>query len=607
MEENNRNFILAIVLSIIVLVGWDMFYTRPHLQKAKQEEQMRQALEKEKTGQSGAVETTTAGGAPASNAAPAASGAAPAPALLTRDEALKAWSAQRVVIDTSSLSGSVALKGARIDDLVLKKFHATVQPTSANVVLLSPVGTPDPFFAEYGWRSEAHVKLPDSNTEWKAENNGPLTTTNPLKLIYDNGEGLVFRQTISIDDNYMFAVTQQVENKGGAPVALKPYGMVARHDTPVTAGLYLLHEGLIGVLGEDGLQEITYSSALKNRATFKQTGGWLGFTDKYWAAALIPDQKIEYNAEMAGQKVGGKDRYLTDFVAAPMVVSTEQKQTMTSHLFAGAKQVELINRYEAELGVKRFDLVIDWGWFYFFTKPMFVMLDFFYKLVGNFGLSILIVTVAVKALFFPLANRAAVSMSRMKKVQPEVERIRERYGEDKMRQQQAIMELYKKENVNPLSGCLPILIQIPVFFSLYKVLYTTIEMRQAPFFGWIHDLSMPDPTTVFNLFGLVPWMPPSILPMLGVWPLLMGVSMFVQQRLNPTPTDPIQAQMFTWMPVMFTFMLASFPAGLVIYWTWNNTLTIIQQWVIMRREGVEVKLWENIGFSKKSANSTGKT
>jgi YidC/Oxa1 family membrane protein insertase len=292
-----------------------------------------------------------------------------------------------------------------------------------------------------------------------------------------------------------------------------------------------------------------------------------------------------------------------------VTVEPGAKHALTSHLFAGAKHVGLINSYRDTLDVKRFDLLIDWGWFYFFTKPMFFMLDFFYKLVGNFGLSILIVTVAVKLLFFPLANRSYVSMGRMKKVQPEVERIRERYGDDKMRQQQAIMELYKKENVNPLSGCLPMFIQIPVFFALYKVLYTTIEMRQAPFFGWIHDLSMPDPTTVFNLFGLIPWDPSVVpfLPVLGVWPLVMGVSMFVQQRLSPAPSDPVQAQVFTLMPIIFTFMLASFPAGLVIYWTWNNTLTILQQWVIMRREGVDVKLLENMGLVKKSANSASGT
>lgn len=618
MEENNRNFILAVVLSVIVLVAWDMFYTRPHMQKAKLEEQARLALEKEKASQIGssAAGAGEQGGmsSPSSSQSspqPSVATGAPASATLSREAALAAWSADRVTIDTPSLSGSVALKGGRLDDLTLKRFKVSVTPDSPSVTLLSPEGGPDPYYVQYGWKADgasaAGMKLPDLNTQWTVESKGPLTTSNPLKLVYDNGEGLVFRRTISVDENYMFAVTQQVENKTGKAVALKPYGLVVRRGNLQAQGGWILFEGLIGMMGEKGLQPVHYADAIKKKETFEQTGGWLGFTDKYWAVTLIPDQNITYTAEMFGATEGGKNAYQTELSGPAMVVDPGVTKASGSHTFAGAKEVGLLNHYEDTLGVKRFDLLIDWGWFYFLTKPMFTLLDFFYKMVGNFGVSILIVTVLIKLLFFPLANRSYVSMGRMKKVQPEVERIRERFGDDKMRQQQAIMELYKRENVNPLSGCLPMLIQIPVFFSLYKVLYTTIEMRQAPFFGWIHDLSMPDPTTIFNLFGLLPYDVPTFLPMLGVWPLLMGVTMFVQQRLNPAPTDPVQAQMFNWMPFIFTFMLASFPAGLVIYWMWNNTLTIIQQWVIMRREGVEIKLWENMGLGKKSANSASKT
>jgi YidC/Oxa1 family membrane protein insertase len=601
MEENNRNFILAIVLSIVVILAWDMFYARPKMQKTKLEEQTRLAQEKKKADRNGAgaVKPGEAGSpTPASKPSVPSSVSKPGVSVpaLSREAALTAWSSERIPIDTPSLKGSIALKGGRIDDLILKKFRETVNPDSPPVVLLSPAGGPNPYFTDYGWTAEGSagsgLKLPDSSAEWKAETTDPLTTTHPVKLVYDAGGGVVFHRTISIDDNYLLTVKQEVENRSEKAISLKPYGIVVRQGAPSTRGGWLLHEGLIGVLGDKGLQTITYANALKSKATFTETSGWLGFTDKYWAVTLIPNQAIKYDASMFGSSVDGKDTYQTDLV---------------SHLFAGAKEVGLINHYETSLKINHFDLLIDWGWFYFLTKPMFFLLDFFYKLVGNFGVSILVVTVVIKLLFFPLANRSYVSMGRMKKIQPEVERIRERFPDDKMRQQQAIMELYKRENVNPLSGCLPILIQIPVFFSLYKVLYTTIEMRQAPFFGWIHDLSVPDPTTIFNLFGLIPWDVPAYLPALGVWPLVMGVSMFVQQRLNPAPTDPVQAQMFTWMPVVFTFMLASFPAGLVIYWTWNNTLTILQQWVIMRREGVEVKLWENLGLGRKSANSASKT
>jgi YidC/Oxa1 family membrane protein insertase len=371
-------------------------------------------------------------------------------------------------------------------------------------------------------------------------------------------------------------------------------------------GLYILHEGLLGVLGDEGLQEVTYKDALeKKNITFKSTSGWLGFTDKYWAATLIPNQTADYEAHFTANSANNRDFFQTDYLLNPVTIAPGQTQSIASMVFAGAKQVNVIDSYETKYNIRLFERMIDWGWFYWFTKPLFHMLDFFYRLVGNFGISILIVTVLVKLLFFPLANKSYESMSKMKKLQPEMKRLQERYKDDKMKQQQELMALYKKEKINPMSGCLPILIQIPVFFALYKVLYVTLEMRHAPFFGWIQDLSAPDPTTIFNLFGLIPWDPPHFL-MLGVWPIIMGITMFFQMKLNPAPPDPVQAQIFTWMPVLFTFLLASFPAGLVIYWSWNNTLSMLQQYVIMRRQGVEVNLLENIGFTRKNQSSPGK-
>ncbi|NJM33719.1 MAG: membrane protein insertase YidC, partial [Rhodomicrobium sp.] len=403
-------------------------------------------------------------------------------------------------------------------------------------------------------------------------------------------------------------ITQEVENKTQRQITLYPYALISRHGKPTTAGLFILHEGLIGVLGDEGLQELSYSSVAdaEGPTSFKATSGWLGITDKYWATALIPDQKTPYDASFRAWKVNNKELFQTDFLLGPVTVAPGAKQSVSSLLFAGAKQVGLIDSYNEQYNIKLFDRMIDWGWFWFFTKPLFYALDFFYKQVGNFGVAILLVTVLVKLAFFPLANKSYESMSKMKKLQPDMKRIQERYKDDRMKQQQELMALYKKEKVNPMSGCLPILVQIPVFFALYKVLYVTIEARHAPFFGWIQDLSAPDPTTIFNLFGLIPWSPPEFL-IIGIWPLLMGVTMFIQMKLNPTPTDPIQQKIFTWMPVLFTFLLAPFSAGLVIYWTWNNALSILQQWVIMRRQGVEVNLLENMGFSRKSAGSTGKS
>jgi YidC/Oxa1 family membrane protein insertase len=417
----------------------------------------------------------------------------------------------------------------------------------------------------------------------------------------------------------MFTVKDTVENRTAAPLSLGSYGLVTRQGKPTTLGFYVLHEGLIGYLGDQGLQEYTYDNVEKEgslggaahgKAWKGVTGGFLGITDKYWAAAVVPDQARPYEGIFTAT-TGPARTYKAIAVDDAQAVPPGGIVEATKRLFAGAKEVATVDSYQDNLGIKNFDRLIDWGWFYFITKPLFKVLDYFFRLFGNFGVSILIVTVLLKALFFPLANKSYASMAKMKAVQPEMMAIRDRYTDDRVKQQQALMELYKKEKINPVAGCWPVLIQIPVFFALYKVLFVTIEMRHAPFFGWIRDLAAPDPTSVFNLFGLLPYDPGAIplvgsFLVLGVWPIIMGITMWLQMKMNPAPTDPIQAQVFGWMPIIFTFMLASFPAGLVIYWAWNNFLSILQQYFIMKKNGVKVELWDNLkGSMAKRAEAKG--
>jgi YidC/Oxa1 family membrane protein insertase len=398
----------------------------------------------------------------------------------------------------------------------------------------------------------------------------------------------------------MFTVVNSVENKSGEAVVLHPYALILRRGKPVVSGYAVLHEGYVGGLGDGSIQEVTYAKIDAAKPDkMSGAGGWLGFTDKYWASAIIPDQATPVDGEFSVSGAAQPADYMTDYIGPAQTIAPDATSEVSSRVFAGAKEVNTINAYMTNLGIKKFDLMIDWGWFWLITKPMFRLIDLIYNFVGNFGVAILIVTVLVKLAFFPLANRSYASMAKMKKVQPELALLKERFPDDRAKQQQAQMELFKKEGVNPVAGCLPMVIQIPVFFSLYKVIFITIEMRHAPFFGWIRDLSAPDPTNIFTLFGLIPW-DPTVVPVighflvLGIWPLIMGVSMFFQMKMNPEPADPVQKTMFAWMPVIFTFMLGTFPAGLVIYWTWNNTLSVAQQYFIMRRNGVKVELWDNL-------------
>ncbi|WP_376989231.1 membrane protein insertase YidC [Bosea sp. R86505] len=606
MKEDNRNLLLAITLSVVVLFGWQYFYGVPQMEKQKQIAQQNQQA------QSQTAPVPAPGSAPAPAAVPGqtvAPAVAPATGVaLTRDQALA--QSPRVRIETPKIAGSIALTGARLDDVSLKAYRETVDPNSPIIVLLSPLGGPNGYYSDFGWVAGpgAAVALPNASTVWTADAQ-VLTPAKPLTLTWDNGQGLLFRRIVTVDDNAMFQVRDEVENKGAAAVTLFPYAQVVRHGRPPTLGYYVLHEGLIGVLGEQGLQEFTYDHVDKepllapgtNGRVWKDvSGGFVGITDKYWAATVVPDQSRKYDGRFSSVQTGAARTYQADFLAEAVTLAPGASATSTAKLFAGAKEVAAINGYEQNLGIKRFDLLIDWGWFYFITKPMFFLLDWIYKHVGNFGVAILIVTLILKGLFFPLASKSYASMAKMKALQPEMLALRERYADDKMKQQQALMELYKTQKINPLAGCWPVLVQIPVFFALYKILFITIEMRHAPFFGWIRDLAAPDPTSIFNLFGLLPFAVPAFL-LIGAWPILMGITMFIQMKMNPEPPDPIQKMMFTWMPVFFTFLLGSFPAGLVIYWSWNNLLSVMQQGYIMRKHGVKIELFDNIKgmFGKK--------
>jgi YidC/Oxa1 family membrane protein insertase len=575
--SDQRNLFIAIGLSLVILLGFQYFYEAP-----RQQAQQAEIKAKNAASADGSTAPVPSAGSPAT--IPGSAPATQQPGV-TRD-AVVATSA-RIKVDAPRLRGSIALTGGRIDDLLLRDYKVSIEKGSPEVTLLSPPGAPSPYYANFGWSGVDGVAVPDAKTVWQASGD-VLRPGQPVTLTWDNGQGLKFVRVVEIDENYLFTVTQRVENNSANPVTLYPYGLISRTGTPKTLGFYILHEGPLGVFDET-LKEVDYDDLQEGpKQEVSSTGGWIGITDKYWLTALMPDQKTAITGAFRHVGDGPEERYQTDFIAKqPVTVAVGASTSVTSRLFAGAKEVNLLDRYEETLGIARFDLAVDFGWFYFLTKPLFYVLDYFFKMLGNFGLAILALTVLVKLLFFPLANKSYRAMSKMKALQPEMTRLREKYGSDRQKLNQSMMELYKKEKVNPAAGCLPIAVQIPVFFALYKVMFVTIEMRHQPFYGWIQDLSAPDPTTIFNLFGLLPWDLPQFL-MIGVWPLLMGISMYLQQLLNPQPADPVQAKIFLFMPLFFTFLLATFPAGLVIYWTWNNVLSITQQWVIMKRMGVPI-------------------
>lgn len=569
-----RNLILAIVLSVGIILAFQYFYEVPRIHEAQKLAEQ-QATEKP-------AEAVPQPRVPGEEAAPPEVGVGE----MMLETALR--QVPRVPVDNGRLHGSVSLEGARLDDLTLADYRVAVEPGSAEIRLLRPYGTPQAYFAEFGWvAAGGGVAVPDRQTRWRVVEGKGVGSGGPLVLEWDNGAGLVFRQRIAVDSGYMFTIDREVVNNGSTPVTLHPWALISRWTTPETLGFYILHEGPIGVF-EGTLHEIDYDDLQQEgRLEYRTTGGWLGFTDKYWLVALVPDQARPIDVTFRHIAPDGRDRYQTDFVSAPVTVAPGARVQLTDRLFAGAKEVELLDRYEAELGIPLFDRAVDFGWFYFLTKPIFLVLHWLYKWTGNYGVAILVLTLLIRLALFPLANKSFKAMSRMKQLQPEMMKIRERYEHDKARMNQELMALYKREQVNPMAGCLPILVQIPIFFALYKVLFVSIEMRHAPFFGWIRDLSAPDPSNLFTLFGLLPWDPPAFLH-LGALPLLMGATMWLQQKLNPQPADPVQARVMMLLPIMFTFLFASFPAGLVLYWTWSNILSIGQQWLIMRRMGVSV-------------------
>ena len=560
--SEQRNLILAIVLSAIVLFGWSLVSER-YFPTANPPSTVRKAGEEIVVPKPGADPT------------------ADAPAAIRDRQAVLAET-PRIPIRTPRLQGSINLRGARIDDLVLTDYRETIKRGSPNIRLFSPSGAANSYFAGFGWSGGAGLPGPD--TLWQAPRGAVLGIGRPVTLTATNPAGQVFQTVVAIDENYMFTVTQRVANRGAQALVARPYGLISRVGASPDPDSWTAHVGPMGVfddrvndvywedVGEDADRTLDYTSR----------GGWIGFSDKYWLTALVPDQAKPVEASL---RHAAGDRFQADMSGQPLVVGPGQQAATTMRLFAGAKEVRLLDGYKNRLGVPQFDKSIDWGWFYFLTKPIFYLLDWLFRLVGNFGVAIIGLTIIVRLAMYPIANKQFASMARMRAIQPRMKEIQERYKEDKLRMQQEMMALYSKEKVNPLAGCLPILLQIPVFYALYKVLLLTIEMRHQPFVAWIRDLSAPDPLTPLNLFGLLPFSPPQFIA-IGVLPILLGVTMWLQQKLNPQPMDEAQAKVFAIMPWIFMFIMAPFASGLQLYWTTNNVLSIGQQWLLLRRYGV---------------------
>ena len=563
-----RNVVFAIALSFAVLFGWSVIFETPQIEEQKKLEQTQGS---EKTDNKNTD--------------------APSPNVniekekvlnISRDDAIK--SVKRVNFENENVKGSISLKGFLIDDILFKKYNTEVN-SNEKVKYLNPSETNDGYFVETGWAASntTNTPLPTKNSIWKVVGNNKLSVGNPVTAEWNNKSGLTFRKKIELDEKFLFKVTQEVQNNSSQRVELYPYAQITRNQDPDVVDFYILHEGCIGVFDED-LQEQGYDDVKEKKKEYSAGEGWLGITDKYWLTALVPEKNQPFKGEFT-YKNGFKANYIQN---KPVVIQPSGSGISESKVFIAAKEVKVIDGYAETEGINKFDLTIDWGWFYFFTKPLFFIMNYLFELTKNFGIAIVLVTAAVRLLFYPLANYSFRSMAKMKILQPELLRLKELHKEDKVKLQQEMMALYKREKVNPLSGCLPILIQIPFFFAIYKMLFISLEMRHQPFFGWIKDLSAQDPTSIFNFFGLIPWDPPSFL-IIGAWPIMMGATMYLQQKLNPTPPDPIQAKIFMFFPLFLTIILAPFPSGLVVYWTINNILTIAQQWVIYRSTTVKTK------------------
>lgn len=596
MDDQNRNLILASVLSFLVIVAWFFFFPPPE------------------PVQTSAVESTDASTNQQTSALP---GVEKSASSATGQTVSTAEDAPRISIETQKLMGTISLKGGRIDDLSLLGYKVDLSAGAENVTLLKPVGEEGAYYATYGWAALSGVTsnlVPTPDTLWEVNGNNRLTVSSPVELVWDNGAGLKFSRVISIDEDYLFTVKQNVENTSAAHVELRPYGLIRRAGEPKDVkNFFILHEGLVrmsdGELAEDSYKNMRgYDTNEREGTAAKRievtTNGWVGFTDHFWMTTLIPTPGSAFRS--TAKYYEQADIYQAETVLPVVSLSSGQSASVETQFFAGAKEWETIRNYE-NAGVEGFIDSIDWGWFFFLTKPIFIVLHWLNQVIGNMGWSIIGLTLLIKALLFPLAYKSYVSMAKMKELQPQMEKLKEQAGDDRQKLQQGMMELYKKEKVNPASGCLPILLQIPIFFSLYKVIFVTLELRHAPWIGWIKDLSAPDPSSIMNLFGLLPFGTPepgSIMALifLGILPLILGISMWLQQKLNPAPTDPTQAMIFAWMPWVFMFMLGSFASGLLVYWIANNMITFTQQYIIMRSQGYKPDVFGNISksFQKKS-------
>ena len=555
---DTKNVIAAISLSAAVIIIYALFFGPSPEQIKKSQEQKNQITQSSETPSLDTSENTS---------------------KISRKEAIE--KNERIKFENENIKGSLSLIGGTIDDLTFKKYTKSLNGND-QIILLNPKKFNDGYFVETGWvTNNKNIDLPDSNTLWSVEGNNKLSPNNPIKLIWSNNQGIKFQKNIKIDNQFLFTINQKIINTSDKTYNFYPYGQIVRNKAPQVTNFYILHEGLIGVFDEQLVEE-DYEDIKEKKFSKNTKSGWLGITDKYWITTLIPEKNKKFRADF-----DFKNKFRANFIETnPIEVSANSTNSNEIKIIVAAKEVDVIDGYAENSNIDKFDLAIDWGWFYFFTKNFFFAIDYFFKLTGNFGIAIILITICIRIVFFPLANYSFRSMAKMKVLQPEMTRLKELHKDDKMKLQQEMMALYKKEKVNPVSGCLPIFIQIPFFFAIYKVLFVTLEMRHQPFFGWIKDLSERDPTSIFNLFGLIPWDPPSFL-LIGVWPCLMGLSMYFQQKLNPAPPDPIQAKIFMFFPLFLTVILAPFPSGLVIYWTFNNILTMAQQVIIMKKTTVK--------------------
>ncbi len=597
MDDQNKNLILATALSFFVILVWFVLFPPP--------EPVEPVTSASETSES----TSPAIGSGTTPELDAAAEGGDVPVATAPQESV------RIEIDTPRLTGSIALTGGQIDDLSLKDYRETLDPDAGLVRILSPLGTEHPYYALHGWIPAVGATLedvPGRNTPWTIESGESLTVGNNVNLVWDNGKGLIFRKSFSVDEDFLFTVTQSVENTTGAEIALRPYGQVARHGEPYQIGFFIQHEGAVR-MSDGSMQEVKYSkmtnlSAQDQRIEVEENG-WVGFSDQYWMTALIPTPGSDFRSVVRYTN----DVYLIETVYPMGTVAAGATLSADTQFFAGAQEWAVIRSYQNDLGIDRFLDSIDWGWFFFLTKPIFAVLHWLNAIIGNMGWSIIGLTLIIKALLLPLAYKSYVSMAKMRELQPEMEKLKESAGDDREKLQKGMMELYKTNKVNPASGCLPILLQIPIFFSLYKVIFVTIELRHAPWIAWIDDLSAPDPSSLFNFWGIAPWAAPEsgtimALIFIGIMPVLLGVSMWMQQKLNPAPTDPTQKMIFAWMPWVFMFMLGSFASGLVLYWIANNTITFAQQYAIMRSQGYKPDLFGNMfgGFLKRGKASGDK-